>query len=263
MAKPVFRAVDLCKRFAGVCAADNLSMSVEAGEFRAVIRPNGAGKSRLFDMITGFVTPDSGRIFFEDDDITGDPPHRLFHRGISRTFQITSILADLSVLENVQIALLSRDRKIFDFRSRAKSYHVEESCALLESVDLLRLRSLAAKTLAHGDQKRLELAVALANRPRLLLLDEPTAGMTARERVESIRMVHRIAKERGLTVISRSTTWRLFSLFRIASRFCIKAEIHGRHAGPTSAKLKRAGNIPRARNADRRIGRIKINGRET
>lgn len=201
MAKPVFRAVDLCKRFAGVCAADNLSMSVEAGEFRAIIGPNGAGKSTFFNMITGFVTPDSGRIFFEDDDITGDPPHRLFHRGISRTFQITSILADLSVLENVQIALLSRDRKIFDFRSRAKSYHVEESCALLESVDLLRLRSLAAKTLAHGDQKRLELAVALANRPRLLLLDEPTAGMTARERIKSIRMVHRIAKERGLTVI--------------------------------------------------------------
>jgi branched-chain amino acid transport system ATP-binding protein len=201
MAEPLFQAIKLRKNFAGVCAADDLSLAVARGEFRAIIGPNGAGKSTFFNMITGFLTPDSGKIMLEGDDITGRPPHQLFHRGISRTFQITSILADLTVLENVQITLLSCHRRTLDVFSRAGASFVEESDALLDSVGLFALRDTIAKTLSHGDQKRLELAVALANKPRLLLLDEPTAGMTARERIESIRMVHSIAKARNLTVI--------------------------------------------------------------
>lgn len=201
MAEPVFQAIELRKHFDGVQAADGVSLAVERGEFRAIIGPNGAGKSTFFNMITGFVVPDSGRILFEGRDITGEPPYRLFHQGVSRTFQITNVLADLSVLENVQIALLSRHRRFFDIFSHAATAYVEDSRALLDLVALKGLDAAKAGTLSHGDQKRLELAVALANKPRLLLLDEPTAGMAALERVESIRTVRRIARELGLTVI--------------------------------------------------------------
>ena len=189
-------------------------MSVEAGEFRAIIGPNGAGKSTFFNMITGFVTPDSGRIFFEDDDITGDPPHRLFHRGISRTFQITSILADLSVLENVQIALLSRDRKIFDFRSLAKSYHVEESCALLESVDLLRLRSLAAKTLRTAIRSVWNLRSLWRNRPGCCFLMSLRREWRRANALNPSGWCIELQRKRASPLSSPSTTWRLFSRFR-------------------------------------------------
>ena len=201
MAEPVFRAIELRKHFDGVHAADGVSLAVQAGEFRAIIGPNGAGKSTFFNMITGFIVPDSGRIVFEGRDIAGEPPHRLFHQGVSRTFQITNVLAELTVLENVQIALLSRHRRLLDLFSRARDAYIDESRSLLDLVALKGFDTVKAGTLSHGDQKRLELAVALANKPRLLLLDEPTAGMAAQERVESIRTVHRIARQFGLTVI--------------------------------------------------------------
>jgi branched-chain amino acid transport system ATP-binding protein len=219
MAEPVFEALDLHKHFAGVHAASGVSLKVAAGEFRAIIGPNGAGKSTFFNMITGFVVPDRGQIRFEGHDITGVAPYRLFHRGISRTFQITNILADLSVIENVQVALLSRHRRLLDIFSNAAAAYVEESHALLDLVGLKGLDRLQSGTLSHGDQKRLELAVALANKPRLLLLDEPTAGMAAQERVESIRMVHRIAKELGLTVIF--TEHDMAVVFAVADRISV------------------------------------------
>jgi branched-chain amino acid transport system ATP-binding protein len=219
MPEPVFRAIALHKHFNGVVAADGVSLAVAAGEFRAIIGPNGAGKSTFFNMITGFIAPDRGRIVFEGHDITGLAPYRLFHRGISRTFQITNILADLTVLENVQVALLSRHRRLFDIISSAAAAYIPESQALLELVGLKGLDRSSAEMLSHGDQKRLELAVALANQPRLLLLDEPTAGMAARERIESIETVHRIAKELGLTVIFTEHDMQV--VFAVADRISV------------------------------------------
>lgn len=219
MSEPVFRALDLHKHFDGVRATDGVTLEVEAGEFRAIIGPNGAGKSTFFNLITGFVVPDRGRITFEGRDITGEPPYRLFHQGISRTFQITNILAELTVLENVQVALLSRHRRLLDLFSRATAAYIDEGRGLLELTGLAAFEGVTAGTLSHGDQKRLELAVALANRPRLLLLDEPTAGMAARERIESIRAVHRIAKPLGLTVIFTEHDMQV--VFAVADRISV------------------------------------------
>jgi branched-chain amino acid transport system ATP-binding protein len=219
VAETIFQVQDVHKHFNGVHAATGVTLSVEKGEVRAIIGPNGAGKSTLFNIITGFVVPDRGRIMFEGRDITGQPPYRLFHTGISRTFQITSILAELTVLENVQVALLSRDRRTFDLLSNASAASIGEGHALLERVGLENFGAAQARTLSHGDQKRLELAVAMSNKPRLLLLDEPTAGMAARERIESIGMVHRIARQYGLTVIFTEHDMQV--VFAVADRISV------------------------------------------
>jgi branched-chain amino acid transport system ATP-binding protein len=219
MPEPIFRAIELRKRFGGVQAAGGISLEVESGEFRAIIGPNGAGKSTFFNMISGFIVPDSGQLVFEGRDITGTPPYRLFHQGISRTFQITNILTDLTVLENVQIALLSQHRRLLDLFGRASAAYLTDSRSLLDLVGLQGLDGAKAGMLSHGDQKRLELSVALANNPRLLLLDEPTAGMAARERIESIRTVHRIAKQFGLTVIFTEHDMQV--VFAVADRISV------------------------------------------
>jgi branched-chain amino acid transport system ATP-binding protein len=201
MSEYALRVRGLYKHFVGVHAADDVNLEVEPGEFRAIIGPNGAGKSTLFNMISGFIRPDRGQVFFDGKDITGRPPYRLFHLGISRTFQITNIFGDLTVLENVQSAVLSKNRRLLAIFGRTRGAYIDECRALLDLVGLPNAEHRAAAELSHGDQKRLELAVALANKPRLLLLDEPTAGMAAQERVDSIRMVHRIARQLGITVI--------------------------------------------------------------
>ncbi len=201
MAGPILSVSNISKSFGGLRASDNISVDVIAHTFHAIIGPNGAGKSTLFNLVSGFIKPDSGCVQLLGNDMTGQPPHRLFRAGLSRTFQLTSIFSNLSVMENVQLALLSSSRRILDCISSARTHEVERCNELLVLVGLpIRDRRLA-RVLSHGDQKKLELAVALASRPRLLLLDEPTAGMAANERLESIKNVHRIAKELGLTVL--------------------------------------------------------------
>jgi branched-chain amino acid transport system ATP-binding protein len=201
MTEPILRVVALNKNFGGLRASNNVNLEVMPGEFRAIIGPNGAGKSTLFNLLSGFLKPDSGRIFMAGADITGRAPYRLFHSGMSRTFQITSIFAELNVLENLQVALLSQRRRLSDGFRMARHAEIAECERLIGLVGLDVDRKRVAGTLSHGDQKKLELAVALASTPRLLLLDEPTAGMAANERLDSIRMVHRIAKQLGLTVV--------------------------------------------------------------
>lgn len=219
MPEPMVRVIDLCKRFGGVLATDNVSLTIAPGEFRALIGPNGAGKSTLFNLITGFLAPDAGRVIFGGSDITGLPPHRLFHEGISRTFQITSIFPDLSIEENVHVALLSYHRKILDVFRPAVGRYRDEVQELLDLVGLAGEADRLADTLSHGDRKRLELAVALANKPQLLLLDEPTAGMAAAERLESIRAVHRTAKKLGVTVFF--TEHDMEVVFSVADRISV------------------------------------------
>ncbi len=217
--EPVLRVERLHKRFGGVHALADVSLEVPAGEFRAIIGPNGAGKSTFFNTLTGLLRADEGRVLFEGRDVTAEPPHVLARRGVARTFQITSIFADLSALENVQVALLGYQGATWRMWTPARAMGVERARELLDLVGLADAAARPAGTLAHGDQKRLELAIALAGKPRLLLLDEPTAGMTAQERLESIRLVHRIATDLGLTVVF--TEHDMAVVFAVATRITV------------------------------------------
>ena len=219
MSSPILRVESLVKRFGGLLALGALDLAVEAGEFRAIIGPNGAGKSTFFNVLTGLLRPNSGRVAFEGRDITGEPPHRLARRGVARTFQITSVFPDLSALENVQVSLLAHARRSWSMWPRARTLGVERAAELLALVGLAASAAKPAGTLAHGDQKRLELAIALAGEPRLLLLDEPTAGMAAQERLEAIRLVHRIARELGLTCVF--TEHDMAVVFAVATRITV------------------------------------------
>jgi branched-chain amino acid transport system ATP-binding protein len=216
---PVLRVEALEKRFGGVHALAGVSLEVEPGEFHAVIGPNGAGKSTLFNTVTGLHRPDGGLVFFEGRAVTGLAPHDLARMGVGRTFQITHIFGDLSSLENVQVALLAHGRRTWGLWRAARRMERERAAELLALVGLTGRHDGAAGTLSHGDKKRLELAIALAGRPRLLLLDEPTAGMAAQERLESIRMLHRIAGELGLTVVF--TEHDMAVVFEVASRLTV------------------------------------------
>jgi branched-chain amino acid transport system ATP-binding protein len=216
---PILRIESIAKRFGGLAALGGVSMSVMPKEVRAIIGPNGAGKSTFFNTITGLIAPDSGRVLFERRDITGQSPHVLVRRGMGRTFQITSIFAELSVLENVQVALLAHRRRTWQVWPRAQAMMRERAHELLERVGLAHIGEGHAGVLSHGDQKRLELAIALAGEPRLLLLDEPTAGMAAKERLESIHLVHRIANELGLTVVF--TEHDMAVVFAVATRISV------------------------------------------
>jgi branched-chain amino acid transport system ATP-binding protein len=211
------RGID--KSFPGAHALRLVDLSVERGEFRAIIGPNGAGKSTFFNTMTGLLRPDSGRVSFEGREVTGQPPHLLARKGVGRTFQITSVFHDLSALENVQVALLAHARRAWSMWPRARTLYDERARELLALVGLGRQMERLAGTLAHGDQKRLELAIALAGEPRLLLLDEPTAGMAAQERIESITLVHRVARELGLSCVF--TEHDMAVVFAVATRITV------------------------------------------
>jgi len=219
MSSPILHVRSLVKRFGGLAALGGVDLTVEAGEFRAIIGPNGAGKSTFFNTLTGLLRPNSGRISFEGRDITGEPPHRVARRGMARTFQITSVFPELSALENVQVALLAHARRSWSLWPRARTLHAERSRELLALVGVAADPAKPAGTLSHGDQKRLELAIALAAQPRLLLLDEPTAGMTAPERLEAIQLVHRIARELALSCIF--TEHDMAVVFAVANRITV------------------------------------------
>ena len=227
MTEPILRIEGLAKRFGGLEALGGVNLIVSPGEFRAIIGPNGAGKSTFFNTMTGLLRPDAGRVVFEGRDVTGEPPHLLARRGVGRTFQITSVFADLSALENVQVALLAHARRSWSMWPRAHSLYAERARELLGRVGLSNPARLAG-TLSHGDQKRLELAIALAGEPRLLLLDEPTAGMAAQERLESIRLVHRVAQELGLSCV--------FTEHDMAVVFAVATHITVMHQGRVLAE---------------------------
>jgi branched-chain amino acid transport system ATP-binding protein len=201
VSQPILRIEGLAKRFGGLEALAGVDLDVARGDFRAIIGPNGAGKSTFFNTMTGLLKPDAGRVVFDGHDVTGEPPHRLARRGVARTFQITSVFADLTALENVQVALLAHARQNWSVWPKARPMHTVRAGELLGMVGLEKAAARLARTLSHGDQKRLELAIALAGEPRILLLDEPTAGMAAQERLESIRLVHRVARELGLSCV--------------------------------------------------------------
>ena len=191
----------LSKAFGGVRAVADVSFEVAAGELLALIGPNGAGKSTCFNMLNGQLTPDAGTISFEGQPITGLKPRQVWRRGVGRTFQITATFSSMTVRENVQVALLSHHRGLGKLFTRARDQHVDEANALLERVGMLPQAERPCSVLAYGDLKRLELAVALANKPRLLLMDEPTAGMAPKERIALMALAADIVRTDNIGVL--------------------------------------------------------------
>jgi branched-chain amino acid transport system ATP-binding protein len=192
---------DLAISFGGLKAVDGVDLDVMAGERRAIIGPNGAGKTTLFNLITGYYKPQAGTVTFDGKDITGKPTFRVAQAGIGRAFQITSIFPGLTVFRNVQLGRLAhtgRTRKPF---GGVEGLHAEEVADILDDVGLRPVATEQAGNLSHGDQRALELAISLALEPKLLLLDEPTAGMAPEETTRTMQLVRRIADERKLTVL--------------------------------------------------------------
>jgi branched-chain amino acid transport system ATP-binding protein len=197
----VLEVSGLSKSFAGFRAVSAVSLAVATRQIAAIIGPNGAGKSTLFNLITGHLRPDSGTVSFNGRDITGAAPYRICAMGIGRSFQRTNIFSKLTVFENLQAAFLIHRGRGHDFWSRAEALYRDETAALLTSIGLAGLEGAIAGTLSYGNQKQLELGLALASDPALLLLDEPTAGMSAIETHATIRLIERIAGERALTLL--------------------------------------------------------------
>jgi branched-chain amino acid transport system ATP-binding protein len=197
----VLEVAGVRKAFGGVHAVDGVGFVLPPGEIRALIGPNGAGKTTFFNILTGQLAADAGTVRFRGRSIAGLSPWAIWRLGISRTFQITATFATLTVLENVQVARLSHVHRAWTLFTAAHRLEVTPSMALLAQVGLVDQRFRPAGVLAYGDLKKLELAIALANDPTLLLLDEPTAGMAPAERGALMALTARIARERGLTVL--------------------------------------------------------------
>jgi branched-chain amino acid transport system ATP-binding protein len=191
----------LVKSFDDFLAVNEAGLRVERGEIVAVIGPNGAGKTTLFNLITGILQRDRGRVLFKGEDISGLPPFEICKRGIGRSFQIVNVFPRLTVFENVQVAVLSHQRKSNVLLRPARNQAVVETRGLLESVGLADQEGNIVGSLSHGDQKILEIAIALGNEPELLILDEPTAGMSPEETLATIELIKRLGRTRGLTIL--------------------------------------------------------------
>jgi branched-chain amino acid transport system ATP-binding protein len=217
----VLSIVGLSKSFGGVHAVREVSFEVARGEFLALIGPNGAGKSTCFNMINGQLKPDAGNVLFSGRDIAGLPPRDIWRFGVSRTFQIAATFGSLTVAENVQMALISHAGETYRIWRPAAGHHRERAVALLDQVGMRDAADHACHELAYGDVKRVELAIALANEPRLLLMDEPTAGMAPRERNELIALVKQLVVERGISVLF--TEHSMDVVFAFADRIIVMA----------------------------------------
>jgi branched-chain amino acid transport system ATP-binding protein len=211
----------LSKAFGGVHAVNGVSFAIERGEFLAMIGPNGAGKSTCFNMINGQLEPDSGEILFEGKNIAGLAPRDIWRLGVGRTFQVAATFHSMTVAENVQMALISYARGIYGLWRPAASQHRARALELLAQVGMQDAADRPSRELAYGDVKRIELAIALANEPRLLLMDEPTAGMGARERHELIALIKRLVVERGISVLF--TEHSMDVVFSYADRIIVLA----------------------------------------
>ena len=199
---PMLRTEGLTMRFGGLTAVNNVSLTIPRGEIRAIIGPNGAGKSTFFNCVTGVLRPSGGQIYVNGEDVAGLPPHRISHKGIARSYQITNILPGATVLENARIAVQSRHHSWSLFRHHL-SYRdlVDRARAALGSVGLREKEGELAANLSHGEQRNLEIAIALATEPELLCLDEPTAGMSVSETHATAELVRRIASDLTILIV--------------------------------------------------------------
>jgi branched-chain amino acid transport system ATP-binding protein len=209
----------LAKSFEGFRAVGGVSFDVPRGSISAVIGPNGAGKTTLFNLITGHIRPDAGEVMFKGRNVTGIAPHDLCRLGMGRSFQRTNIFPRLTVFENVQAAYVCHRGRGWSLFDRVGPLYRNETDQLLAAVGLRDRAGEVAGLLSHGGQKQLELAIALALEPEILLLDEPTAGMSAGETRDSIALIERLARERNLTLLF--TEHDMDVVFQIAQRITV------------------------------------------
>jgi branched-chain amino acid transport system ATP-binding protein len=202
MSEPVLRTENLTRRFGGLTAIDNLSVSLSRGRIHAIIGPNGAGKTTFFNLVTGLLSPSSGRIFFRGRDITGCRPYVISRMGIKRTLQVKSVFPDLNVADNLWITRQARNRFLNPFRAAASDretgMRVEQT---LEQIGLSALAERPAGTLSYGDVAMLEIGMALISEPSLLLLDEPTCGMSPAETSRAVAKIRDLARSIDIVII--------------------------------------------------------------
>ncbi len=215
----LLRVTGLTKLFGGVRAVSEVGFELRKGEILALIGPNGAGKTTCFNMLGGQLHPDRGSITLEGRETVGLKPREIWRLGVGRTFQITATFPSMTVRENVQMALLSHHRRTRALWRRARELYAEEATALLERVGMAEQAERACGVLAYGDLKRVELAVGLVGRPRLLLMDEPTAGMAPRERLSLMRLTLEIVREEGVSILF--TEHDMDVVFRYANRILV------------------------------------------
>jgi len=211
----------LGKSFGGLKAVDGIDFELNAGELLALIGPNGAGKSTTFNMVNGQLRADTGSIRLDGTELIGLQPREVWRLGVSRTFQIAETFSSLTVVENVQMALLSADHKLFAMWRRAAEHKRSEALALLATVGMERQADRPCSVLAYGDVKRVELAIAMANTPKLLLMDEPTAGMAPKERNDLMALTKELVVGRGMAVLF--TEHSMDVVFAYADRMIVLA----------------------------------------
>ena len=209
----------LRKSFGPFLAVSDANLTVAQGEIAAVIGPNGAGKTTLFKLITGQLKPDRGRVVFKGQDIAGLNPHRVCRRGLSLSYQVVSVFPRMSVLENVRVAVLARRRQVLRLFTPAVRLAGEETWEILKNVGLADKASVISGTLSHGDSKVLEMAIALGNRPELLIMDEPTAGMSPEETRAAMGLIQRLNGDMGITILFCEHDMEL--VFNLAQRIMV------------------------------------------
>ena len=200
---PLLECRGLVRRFGALAAVDGIDLSVEPGEIRAVIGPNGAGKSTVFNLITSVLKPSAGQVIFAGEDVTGMPVHQVAQKGIARTFQLCHIFPALTVRENVRIAAQARDGRRWQFLGGGRVLNRSASAAdeAIARMRLTRMANATAAMLSHGDQRLLEIAMAIAQKPRLLMLDEPTQGLSIEETGRAVQILKDMLTEGDLSVL--------------------------------------------------------------
>lgn len=219
MAEMILTVENIKKSFDGFIAVNGVSLSVKRGEICSIIGPNGAGKTTLFNLITGHLPADSGRVTFKGIDISNMPPHKICRLGMGRSFQRTNIFPRLTVFQNIQAALVAHRGMSLNFFKIVDPLFCKETEEILERVGLLEFKETISGSLSYGYQKQLELGIALASDPELLLLDEPTAGMSAQETRQTIALIEKISREKGLTLLF--TEHDMEVVFSIAERILV------------------------------------------
>jgi branched-chain amino acid transport system ATP-binding protein len=219
MAEPVLRVADVSKRFGGVIAVDTVTLGVRAGEIHAVIGPNGAGKTTLVHLLSGAMRPDTGRVAFDGADVTTRPMHERVALGLARSYQVTSLFRRFSALDNVALAVQARSGSSAAFWSpvAAERALFDEARAVLAEIGLVGREGVLAGHLAHGEQRQLEVGLALATRPKLLLLDEPMAGMGPEESERMIALIDRLKASITVLLIEHD----MDAVFRLADRISV------------------------------------------
>ncbi len=215
----LLKIIDLTKSFGALTAVNNVSLELKQGERVAIIGPNGAGKTTLFNLLTSYITADSGKVLFKGEDLTRLKANEIIRKKVGRSFQIVNIYPNISVFESIQITLFARNRRIYNIFSPAKNLYLEETKKILKEVELYELANLPAGFLSHGDKKRLEIGMILANGAELVLLDEPTAGMGVEERINTMSLIKELAEKENLTILF--TEHDMSIVFALARRIAV------------------------------------------